>query len=87
MAQGRTYGVTIKTRLVMVSNFSLLTIAPCEAPKFCYLNISNNVDEFMTQTTSERAGRAFGERPGACSGLRSGAWPWKRNNGRLGAFN
>ena len=27
------------------------------------------------------------ERPGACSGLRSGAWPWKRNNGRLGAFN
>ena len=25
--------------------------------------------------------------PGACSGLRSGAWPWKRNNGRLGAFN
>ena len=23
----------------------------------------------------------------ACSGLRSGAWPWKRNNGRLGAFN
>ena len=28
-----------------------------------------------------------GERPGACSGLRSGAWPWKRNNGRLGAFN
>ena len=31
--------------------------------------------------------RAPGERPGACSGLRSGAWPWKRNNGRLGAFN
>ena len=30
---------------------------------------------------------APGERPGACSGLRSGAWPWKRNNGRLGAFN
>ena len=30
---------------------------------------------------------ALGERPGACSGLRSGAWPWKRNNGRLGAFN
>ena len=28
-----------------------------------------------------------GEGPGACSGLRSGAWPWKRNNGRLGAFN
>ena len=28
-----------------------------------------------------------GECPGACSGLRSGAWPWKRNNGRLGAFN
>ena len=27
------------------------------------------------------------ERPGACSGLRSGAWPWKRNNGKLGAFN
>ena len=23
----------------------------------------------------------------ACSGLRSGAWPWKRNNGKLGAFN
>ena len=32
-------------------------------------------------------GLAPGERPGACSGLRSGAWPWKRNNGRLGAFN
>ena len=30
---------------------------------------------------------APGECPGACSGLRSGAWPWKRNNGRLGAFN
>ena len=25
--------------------------------------------------------------PGACSGLRSGAWLCKRNNGRLGAFN
>ena len=32
-------------------------------------------------------GHAPGERPGACSGLRSGAWPWKRNNGRLGAFS
>ena len=27
---------------------------------------------------------ALCESPGNCSGLRFGAWPWKRNNGRLG---
>ena len=30
---------------------------------------------------------SFLRSPGACSGLRSGAWLCKRNNGRLGAFN
>ena len=42
-----------------------------------------------TTVTVEGAHPAFSflRGPGACSGLRSGAWPWKRNNGRLGAFN
>ena len=30
---------------------------------------------------------SFLRSPGACSGLRPGAWLSKRNNGRLGAFN
>ena len=63
-------------------------------PGLSFLRIALYIYEREREREREREGEREGglplrflrRTPGACSGLRSGAWVCKRNNGRLGAF-
>ena len=46
----------------------------------------SKLGSFESGWTQCNQGHVLCGHPGACSGLRSGAWLCKRNNGRLGAF-
>ena len=66
--------------------FLCIESAHCEIS----MKVKDNIkDKFLDSGADQKKAddTPCGGHPGACSGLRSGAWLCKRNNGRLGAFN